>query len=84
MIAGGLIFYIDGVSVCNYPYGNGGITLGDNGTNICLGGACDWLRAAGAMDEFRLAVGATRSADWIKTEVNNQSDPGTFYSISPP
>jgi hypothetical protein len=34
----------------------------------------------GKMDEVRIATTA-RSACWIKTEYNNQSDPGTFYSI---
>jgi hypothetical protein len=35
-----------------------------------------WLN--GSFDEFRVS-GTARSADWIKTEYNNQS--GTFYSV---
>lgn len=36
---------------------------------------------AGLIDEVRIASVA-RSADWITTEFNNQSSPGTFYSVS--
>ena len=35
----------------------------------------------GSIDEVR-ALDTTLSADWIKTEYNNQSSPGTFYSVS--
>jgi hypothetical protein len=35
----------------------------------------------GSMDEVRVASVA-RSADWIATEFNNQSDPSTFYTVS--
>src|SRR5438128_341893 len=38
---------------------------------------------SGSLDEIRLS-NAQRSADWIKTEYNNQNSPSTFYSISPP
>ena len=34
----------------------------------------------GTIDEVRISS-VTRSADWISTEFNNQSNPGTFYSI---
>jgi len=34
----------------------------------------------GALDEVRIAAGAL-SADWIKTEFNNQNNPATFYSV---
>jgi hypothetical protein len=34
----------------------------------------------GSLDEARISSVA-RSADWIKTEYNNQSDPSTFYSL---
>jgi hypothetical protein len=34
----------------------------------------------GDADEFRMSNTA-RSADWITTEYNNQSSPGTFYSV---
>ena len=35
----------------------------------------------GKLDEVRLS-GVLRSAGWIQTSYNNQSNPGTFYSIS--
>ena len=34
----------------------------------------------GLLDEFRI-TNTTRSNDWIITEYNNQSNPGTFYSV---
>jgi len=34
----------------------------------------------GIIDDVRIS-NSVRSADWIKTEYNNQSSPGTFYSI---
>jgi hypothetical protein len=34
----------------------------------------------GSLDEFRVS-NIARSADWIKTEYNNQSSPGTFHSL---
>jgi lysophospholipase L1-like esterase len=37
-------------------------------------------RYDGTADEMRLSTTA-RSADWVKTEYNNQSSPSTFYSI---
>jgi hypothetical protein len=36
----------------------------------------------GSLDEARIA-GVARSADWITTEYNNQSAPGTFMTIGP-
>jgi len=35
----------------------------------------------GKLDEVRLQNGAFTSPSWIKTEYNNQSNPGTFYTI---
>jgi len=34
----------------------------------------------GIEDEARISTGIARSADWIKTEYNNQNSPSTFYS----
>ena len=34
----------------------------------------------GIVDEVRIS-NSVRSPDWIKTEFNNQSSPGTFYSL---
>jgi hypothetical protein len=40
----------------------------------------------GLIDEVRLSASSTsggaRSADWIKTEYNNQNSPATFYSLN--
>src|SRR5262249_18045786 len=43
-------------------------------------GSCvDCVTFKGAIDEVRVSSTA-RSSDWIKTEYNNQSSPGTFMS----
>jgi hypothetical protein len=76
--------YVDGVPACSSPYTTGGAILGDGSQNICLGGACDTLRTNGAMDEFKVSVGTMRSADWILTEVRNQSSPSAFYGVGMP
>jgi hypothetical protein len=73
--------YVDGVLSCSSPYPTGGVILGQNSSPICLGGACDMLRTGGNIDEFKLSVGASRSAGWITTEYNNQRAPSSFYSI---
>lgn len=36
----------------------------------------------GQLDEVRIAT-VVRSAEWIQTEFNNQSDPGSFYDVGP-
>ncbi|HTL39673.1 MAG TPA: LamG-like jellyroll fold domain-containing protein, partial [Methylomirabilota bacterium] len=38
------------------------------------------IYANGIIDEVRIS-NAARSADWIKTEYNNQNSPSTFYSL---
>src|SRR6185437_6267836 len=35
----------------------------------------------GLLDEMRISKGIVRSADWVKTEFNNQSDPSGFISF---
>lgn len=35
----------------------------------------------GSVDETRVSIGIARSADWVATEYNNQSAPGSFYTI---
>lgn len=37
----------------------------------------------GVMDEVRVSFERARTADWIATEYNNQSSPGTFFSVGP-
>jgi YD repeat-containing protein len=52
-------------------------------TTITLGRRADTTSQAlnGVLDETRIS-NVARSADWIKTEYNNQSSPATFYTIS--
>ncbi len=49
--------------------------------NYWLSGAIGSTPFGGILDEVEIS-NAARSADWIKTQYNNQSSPGTFYSIS--
>ncbi|RZL97611.1 MAG: T9SS type A sorting domain-containing protein, partial [Pedobacter sp.] len=79
---------ISGNSVTHYLNGqvNGTGTLttsGANGSdNMYIGSRSDVVtRFKGRIDEVRVVNGAL-SADWIKTEYNSQSAPGTFYTIS--
>jgi hypothetical protein len=66
-------FYIDGVKVGTIPFkSNAQITYLGN----YQGGGQQW----GKTDELRISK-ATRSADWIATEFNNQNLPATFYTI---
>jgi len=36
---------------------------------------------SGLLDEIRISKGIVRSADWVKTEYNNESDPSSFISV---
>jgi RHS repeat-associated protein len=54
-----------------YGVGN---TEGSNGGNGHM--------FSGAIDEVRVSQ-TVRSADWIKTEYNNQSNPSAFFTVSP-
>ncbi|HEX3030996.1 MAG TPA: DUF2341 domain-containing protein, partial [Bacillota bacterium] len=51
-------------------------------SNIYSGASENDYSASAVQDEVRLSNSA-RSADWIKTEYNNQSNLGTFYLTSP-
>jgi len=74
-------------------YKNGILVITDtttfNGT-IALNNTSFWIARSGngltyftgSLDEVRISNTA-RSADWIKTEYNNQSDPSSFYTTSP-
>lgn len=35
----------------------------------------------GKLQELRISKGIARTADWSKSEYNNQSNPGTFYTV---
>lgn len=51
--------------------------IGSDTTDGCAGGA---TTTNGIMDEFRVSnIG--RSSSWVTTEYNNESAPGTFYTL---
>ena len=66
-------FYLDGENI--------GSPAGPDSLLDFSGFYIDAPDFAGVFDEYRIDSTA-RSADWIKTEYNNQSAPATFYSIS--
>ena len=78
--------YVDGVSVASgtdtagagFPFNTGasGPYFGDESTNTGI------PNFNGSVDEARISF-TNRSADWITTEYNNQSSPGTFYVVGP-
>jgi RHS repeat-associated protein len=70
--------YLDGVLQGTLSGGVANVT-----SEITLGSRPDCMAQAlnGVLDEVRVSNTA-RSADWIKTEYNNQSSPSAFYSIS--
>ncbi|MDP3954016.1 MAG: DUF2341 domain-containing protein [bacterium] len=77
------IFYINGglspTTETITPSGNVNVETGD----LILGNnaAVEGIRTFdGFLDEFRLS-GTIRSADWVKTEYNNQKNPSTFYEM---
>jgi hypothetical protein len=54
-----------------------------NSTTLCLGqrgGNTRYLKSG--LDEPRMS-NVARTGDWITAEYNNQSNPGTFYSVGP-
>jgi hypothetical protein len=60
------------------PVGPLAVTL----SGCTVGGYLDLVAdlTLGTLDEIRVS-NAVRSADWIATEYNNQSSPGTFYTL---
>ncbi len=62
--------YLNGTNQASTSVGS----LFGSGLYVTLGG---WT---GTIDEVRISAIA-RSSDWIKTEYNNQSSPGTFYAV---
>jgi len=76
-------FYLNGAlvssgSATGGPYGGG---VGDYNTDVTIGTDVLGDYFTGGIDEVRISNSA-RSADWIAAEYNNQSSPGTFYSLS--
>ncbi len=74
--------YSDGVQVGYTQYTQGTTNLGAN--DLCIGGFCNGQYLTSVIDEVRISNGAVRSADWIKTEYNNQSSPNTFIGMNAP
>jgi hypothetical protein len=75
--------YINAVPGGNGSGGSGG-TADDSAQTAYLANATygDLAGAPfnGSLDEFRIS-NTIRSPDWIATEYNNQSSPGTFYTL---
>ncbi|MEQ8323202.1 MAG: DUF2341 domain-containing protein [Vicingaceae bacterium] len=74
--------YVDG-SVVASDLTDGGTWGTDNGA-ASIGGETasgeTGNRFEGFLDEIRIST-TVRSADWLTTEYNNQSDPSSFYSV---
>ncbi len=73
--------YVDGKQVGNpssvFVYlGDTSPLTGSGGTLIGAG----FGNYAGLLDEVRIST-TVRSADWVATEYNNQSSPGSFYAL---
>ncbi len=56
--------------------------LGTGFTNAWRGLAGGWVYFNGLLDEVRVSNTA-RSSDWLAAEYNNESSPGSFYTIFP-
>ncbi len=78
-----LVGYVDGV-VRTLSFTNGTIpaTLFTANTFYFGRSPGTFDYSNGSADEVRLTTGATRSADWVTTEYNNQSATSTFYTLS--
>jgi hypothetical protein len=78
----GMKMYVDGIltstgspaAIPNTIRNSYNLTFGTNSVS-----QADYL--IGSLDEVRFS-NSSRTADWIKTEYNNQISPSTFYSIS--
>ena len=77
-------FYLNGVAVGSTPStavttGGQASTIGNFATRVVD------EAFKGLIDEVRLSASSTpsgaRSADWIKTEYNNQNSPSTFHTV---
>ncbi|MCG6945128.1 MAG: DUF2341 domain-containing protein, partial [Deltaproteobacteria bacterium] len=78
---GNMIGYINGSQVNSIAAGS--YDIGTNAGDLIIGAAPwnpDSYETTGRIDEIRISSTA-RSADWIQTEYNNQSDPSSFYSV---
>jgi hypothetical protein len=78
--ASGVTIYVDGQSVAlTSVLNNDPGTLVNTATLI--GARADGIYQNGIIDEPRISS-TVRSADWIATEYNNQSAPGSFYAVA--
>lgn len=79
----GLRLYVDGIEDPNSPVDVSTISsLLSNSESFRIGRSSNTLSLQGKLDEARLSS-SVRSAEWIRTEYNNQSDPTTFWTIGP-
>ncbi|MFC1918178.1 DUF2341 domain-containing protein [Chloroflexota bacterium] len=73
------VWYINGVAVGTENYTQ---PIGANAEELWIGSALDaTTRFNGPIDEVRISS-TSRSADWILTSYNNQSNPAVFFSLS--
>ena len=78
--------YIDGQAAGNKSFSEVGYSsvyryfIGTGYGSFWTGVSGAWGYWNGSLDEVRVSNTA-RSADWISTEYNNQSNPSTFYSV---
>ncbi len=79
--AAGIVLYGDGEVLTTFDVANPAIGTVTNSHAFSIGAANNSGEFFdGFIDEMRFSI-ATRSADWIKTEYNNQSNPGTFAVV---
>ena len=69
--------YVNGSSVATH---NANGNLSSTTSGLSIGKRVDSRYFSGDLDELRISS-TVRSADWICTEYNNQSAPGTFYTV---
>ncbi len=85
------ILYIDGTMVLSFANAHGGNALGTSSTRFgfigegseanSFNGSRNNIYYNGKYDEIRFLENDL-SADWIKTEYNNQNAPASFYTVS--
>ena len=81
--SGSMIGYINGVQVNSISAGSNNIGTGGTTPQMRIGSS-PWngpsWPLSGVVDEARIS-NLARSANWLKTEVNNQSAPGSFSAV---
>jgi hypothetical protein len=74
-------FYVNGTPLSTNNENSSAATFDYPNVNNDIGGDGGNFPLYGSLDEFRI-LSASRSADWIATEYNNQSSPSTFSTVS--